>query len=179
MNIEAVLAGKYAQAFLNVEGDQLTPAVFKALQEFEHMLSQHQSALFFLSVPSITDERKTQIVIHQASSPALKKMLIPLIQLLIEHKRGYYLSAVVRKIIQLYWERHGIMLFTITSAHELESKQVKQLEAFLARKTSHTIEYNVKLDKNLIAGIRMQSSTYLWEYSVRKQLAAINYLMIR
>ena len=179
MNIDVRVSRKYAQAFLNVFDARLAPEVFGHIQSFKAVLADHKDALFFLSLPHISDERKLDVIRSVVSLPLAQEMLVSLVRLLIAHKRSEYIVSILGLVCQLYREQHKIMVFTISSAHELEQAQLTALQAFLADKTSHAIEYNVKINKKLIAGIRMQSSTYLWEYSIRKQLATINYLMIR
>ena len=53
-------------------------------------------------------------------------------------------------------------------------RQQSALEAFLRRKTKSSIRTTYSLCPELIAGIRIQSSNYVWEDSLNKKLRAIH-----
>jgi len=61
------------------------------------------------------------------------------------------------------------MIFNITSSHHLDISDLEIIEKFLAFKTGKKIISHHNLNKKLIAGIRLESNTLLWEYSIYKQ----------
>ena len=62
------------------------------------------------------------------------------------------------------------MEFSVLSAHDLDKKELTTIQHFLEEKTKKTIIYNHKINKDLIAGIRLLSNTLLWEHSIAQQL---------
>ena len=79
----------------------------------------------------------------------------------------------MRWIVELYEERAGIELFEVSTSVSLDDGDRETIVQFLTEKTNHTIIIKQEQDDELIAGIRLQSTQHLWEYSIRKQLAAV------
>jgi F0F1-type ATP synthase delta subunit len=65
------------------------------------------------------------------------------------------------------------MPFSIKSAQALSNNQLDSVKKYLATKTGRSIIATTAVDKELIAGIRAQSSTFLLEYSLAQQLRAL------
>ena len=93
-----------------------------------------------------------------------------LITLLVHDKRAPLMSRVLKELVALYRKKHTIVFFEITSSHGLTHEQLDNIEQFLARKTGCDIIYKYEVDTTLIAGLRLQSDAFVWEYSIRKQL---------
>ena len=169
MNNEHVIAKRYAHAFLNIFplADSDLMAVHKAI----HFLDQHTEVLSLLKVPLLDKHLKVQALegylIERFGLPESFKKLI---MLLAAQKRSYLIIEVLRSIETLCQEQKRIESFTITSSIPLDDNELNDVQKFLAAQTKHTIVYDASHDKNLIAGIRMQSAYHLWEYSIRKQL---------
>ena len=107
---------------------------------------------------------------HQCSS---------LFLVLIKHNRSFYIPDVLLYVAQLYKKREGLLDFLIQSAHELTEQNKQVCKRFLATMTGKTIMCRSVVDKTLIAGLRLQSDEYRWEYSVRKQLESLRALQKR
>lgn len=167
-----LIAKRYAQAFLNIVTltDHDIEQVDKAIQ----FLKSHTQVLSLLKVPLLDDAIKLNALqdylLTQFQLPVVFKKLIAL---LIAHKRSYLIIEVLSYIQELYQEQQGIEFFTIKTPAPLPKQALETIQTFLHRKTKHTIMCSPVQDVSLIAGIRMQSPYHLWEYSIRKQLAAI------
>ncbi len=176
MDSRFFLAKRYAQAFLNLFS--LLPEYIEKINASISYFSNHAELFSLLKVPLLDPRLKVNALedclISRFALPSEFKQLI---QLLVKQKRSYLIADVLKQIVEIYQSRQGIELFTISSCPELGSLQQKTITDFLNDKTHHTIVCQMKLDKNLIAGIRMQSGEHLWEYSVKQQLARIQALI--
>ncbi len=163
------LSRKYAQAYLNVAHDLTYDAVLHIVEMGKFLKAQRQ-ALFLLSVPSISDEVKKAglaAIMERVKAPA---SFMPLISLLLVTHRLYLLAEVCFTIDSLYREMHHIHTVIIASSSPLASDQKEAIEHFLAARVKGTILYTYRQDPALIAGIRIQSDTLLWEYSINQHL---------
>ncbi len=167
-----LIAKRYAQAFLNLFdlSQQDLHNIHKAIQ----FLKSHAQVLSLLKVPLLDNAIKANALhdylIDQFKLPVEFKKLITL---LIAHKRSYLIIDILKYMEELSTQRQGIEFFTIKSSTELDKKSLEAIRTFLSRKTNHTVICEPVSDARLIGGIRMQSANHLWEYSVRKQLAAL------
>jgi len=180
MNItRQLIAEKYAQAFFNVFGKKVTPDDFYNLVVLAKFCQENKKALFFLELATINDTIKLQKMIDICDMVHLGSRFNPLMKLLVQDGRSYLFGDVIQQVVRVYKRIHAISFFSITSSHPLNEKELEILKTFLVNKTKGDIIYEYKEDKSLIAGIRLQSETMIWEYSIRKQLNNIRLQFIR
>jgi len=165
-----IVSKKYATAFLNILGLRLVPIDFEHADAAMRYLFNNQHALGLLKIPGIDTASKQKVLYKFAEKFKLSEPFKQLIDLLLEHKRAFLLPNVLEMVGFINQQRRGIDHFEISSSHPLEKSHIVALEQFLIKKTGQAVHSTYTLDKTLIAGIRLQSSTLLWEYSVRKQL---------
>jgi ATP synthase F1 delta subunit len=173
------LARRYAQAFLNVYGSELTPAIRGRLRELHRFLSMQNSILFFLTIPTIDDEVKLRGLAFLCEKFELPDSVKKSMFLLLASKRAILLEQMVGFIDILYNKEHAISSFSISSACPLSHTDKEFLVSFLKAHTGDDVLYTYVIDKSLIAGIRMCSDTHLWEHSIARQLREIQLLLVR
>jgi ATP synthase F1 delta subunit len=170
-----ILARKYAHAFLNCFGSQINRETFNTLCTLETFFRSNKKILYFLSLSSLTPEVKKRYLHELFNQFNVAHLCDPLLHTLLLTKRGQLIGAVLTAFVELYKTDQNIASFTITSSHPLEPLWIASLEQFLADVSGCDIIYNYNVDNNLIAGIRMQSDTLLWEYSIKKQLGIMRH----
>lgn len=176
---ESIVSKKYAQAFLNIIGDRLSLEYFTKLSAAQQFFAHHHKQLFFLTMPIVDDDTKVAYLEKVFTRFGLDDYLKKLAALLVRHKRAFLMPRVLKQLCRLYKKRNNIAQFSISSSHALGQDELKTVQQFLVRKTGQTILYEYMIDKRLIAGIRLQSDTLLWDYSIRKQLEQIKLPLIR
>jgi len=169
MNNKDIIARKYAKAFLHIFIDKMTLNDFHTIKKLESFFSNHKKTLFFLSIPNINPEQKYTLLVKLLKQFEAFEHLEALIRLLLNHKRVFLIKDVLKQIILLYKELKNIMLFNITSSDQLDESSLEIIEKFLATNSGKNIIWQHKIDKNLVAGIRLKSDSLLWEYSIQKQ----------
>lgn len=172
MDAHIQIAHRYAQAFLNLF--TITIDDLPRLNEAIHFLEQHKEIFSLLKVPLLDARIKKQSLDeYMVGKFALPSTFKKLIALLIVHKRSFLILDVLREMVMIFQDRQRIETFTISSWPELDEADVKKIYVFLADKTHHTIVCQSVQNTTLIGGIRMQSTDHLWEYSIAKQLKAL------
>lgn len=130
---------------------------------------------FLLNLSAIAPEEKTKaletVLFEKFQLP--KKPFGDLINLLIAHKRSSLMPFILRYLHEIIMEEQNIVSFTMSSAQDLTQEQQEHIKKFLAQSTNKTIIYKYTVNKDLIAGLRLQSNTYLWEHSLKKYLRNI------
>jgi ATP synthase F1 delta subunit len=173
-----IVSKKYALAFLNLFGSRLSPVDIEHIDQAMRFLFEHQQVLGLLKISGISNEDKRRVLYKFAQKYKLPALFNHVIDLLVEHKRAFILPHVLEMIIFVFQQREGIDTFKISSSHPLEKEVIAILEHFLQQKTGQRIRSSYTIDESLIAGIRMQSSTFLWEYSVAQQLRELQVPLI-
>ena len=166
-----LLSYRYAAAFLNLFDKKLTVHDLEKIEKAACCLSDYRGYIIALSVVQLSDEKKQNllhaIMVKQFELPVVFERLV---HLLIEDRRLVLLADTLKQVAALYRDRHGIAQVLITSSHRLDNEQLSGIKQFLARKTGLDIMYTYRVDKKLIAGVRLQGNSFVWEYSIRKSL---------
>ncbi|HJM68794.1 MAG TPA: F0F1 ATP synthase subunit delta [Candidatus Babeliales bacterium] len=175
MNVsQGIIAQKYATAFYNVYGDDISLDSFWVLRSAGSYLKYIPGVLFFLTLVDIDPKVREQMI-----EVLLKKLKLPssftqLILLLMKHRRVFLLPLVLQFLMELCQEKHNALLFTISTPKHLEDDADKQeIERFLHRLSGCHILAEYTCDTNLIAGTRALNKNYLWEYSIENKMWSI------
>ncbi len=168
---QSPIARKYAQAYLHVFGQQHTFQDFCSLWRASQFLSEHHSLLFYLSLPMIKDEDKKRFIDLFFEKFHLFDSLKQLFYLLLKNKHIFLTIDVLQDIYSLYKMDHKISELKIMSSSDLSEEKIREIKDFFMQKTGlEHIVIRYSVNPALIAGLRLQSETYLWEYSIAKQL---------
>ncbi|MEX0940131.1 MAG: F0F1 ATP synthase subunit delta [Candidatus Babeliales bacterium] len=163
------LARKYAVAFLNVYEDKITIKDYYKIVQVQQFLAKSSDVIFHFKLPDMNEVKRKAIdlIFQKFDLPIILKKLS---NMLIEHERLFMLEKVFYYIQKTYKERNNLILFQIQTSYALSSEVLNQIISFLEKKTGNTILYETNINRKLIAGIRLQSETLLWEDSIAKRL---------
>jgi len=174
MDIQArKIARNYAKAFLNYIGDVLTPSHCEILKTALSSFKQYPEAITLLKIPTISSKLKKEKLLFWFNALKLPVDITKLLDVLVQHQRLFLFSEVMEQLCSEYYERNNIVEFCIRSTVLLKQEQVDSIHAFLEHKIGKHIRSTSMLEKKLIAGVRFQSDTFLWEYSLRQRLRNI------
>ena len=73
---------------------------------------------------------------------------------------------------------NNLLEVTIRAAANLTEEGQQKLERFFKKLSKKTIIPNFKIDESLIAGVRMESELFLWEHSIKSQIASLSKAML-
>lgn len=166
----APLARKYAVAFLNVAGDKFDQKDLQLLETVTNFFIAHRTIVLLFNLPGAKKNTINQVLEKLFGDFHTKELFKRLVTLLLQHHRAFLLPDVLHQISDVYKQRAGITQFQVRSSHELDERQLQGALAFLRRVTGKQVLYEYRVDAALIAGLRLQSDTLLWEHSVKKQL---------
>lgn len=173
------IARRYAQAYCNVFGDDITPDSLERLVQLVDFLSTQKRILFFFRLPTLDHRIKEQGIATLCERYQLPESFKRLGALLVEHKRAFLLANVSNAIVREYNRRQKRERFTITSYPELQQSQKSIILASLAAQTGSTVEGTFTVDEKLIAGIRMRSDVHMWESSLAQQIRCLQLSLMR
>jgi F-type H+-transporting ATPase subunit delta len=174
--IDRNISQKYAKAFMAIFPKAITFADIGKINTAHKFLQNHKQTLLFLQLPRFNQETKKSMVLDLLGHFSLPEQLSAIITLLIKHDRAPYIPDVLLCINQLYKKQTNSMTFSCKSAHALTEKQIETIKQFLGNLVHKNIIAEPSLDRSLIAGLRLQSNEYLWEYSIRKHLQTLHEL---
>ena len=179
MKSTTLLAAKYAKAFIAAMPGVSDAHQVNYILQAQKLLKHNPSLLAILTAPTLKPHDVEHLINRLVEQSKLSSSLKKLFLLLALHKRLALLPEVLGQLAQLMQETKNTETLHISSSHAMTQEALESVVAFFARKTGKHIVYTHSVDTSLIAGIRLQSSTYLWEHSVRKQLHALRLPLIK
>lgn len=166
-----IIARRYATAALQTVAGKLTIDEVLACKHAAKRLSLVRQWLVMIDMPGVESEQKKRMLDAIMQIEHLPGMLKPLIDLLHHDGRIDLLPEVLYALAHIFFIRHSIKIFRVKSAPVLDDEQRNIVRDFLKRiSKAEYISCEFVEDVALIAGIRAESETALWEYSVDKKL---------
>lgn len=172
------IAKKYATAYLNIHENELTESDVKAIFAACTFFKAHHNFMHLLCVISFDKEKMVQVCKKMVHDLGLPTSLNRLMLLLVNHKHICYLKEVLQDIYCLYKLRKNVLELEIKTASHLDAYAAQAFETFFAQKSGKKIESKVSVDRSLIAGVRLQSDFFLWEYSIASRLRSLRHKLI-
>lgn len=171
--VKTLLARRYAQAFLRVFSDHITTEDLASLKQASAFLKERPHGMFLMELSLVPEKVK-----HRLLDDFYQKFNLPegckkLCFLLIKSQRVSLLSDIFNYIITFKEKELRITHFEVSSSCALSKQQKEHLMHFLDKRVQGAIDCTFRVDTALIAGIRLQSASLLWEKSVKKRLRAL------
>lgn len=171
--VKSILARRYAQAFLGVFSEQITVSNLDNFKQASIFLKQRPHGMFLMELSLVPEKVKNKLLDDLCRQFTLPEGCKKLCLLLIKHQRITLLSDIFSDIIFFKEQDLHITHFNVTSSLQLSDEQRKQVVHFLDKRVHGSIDCTYQVDTSLIAGIRLQSASFLWEKSIKKRLRAL------
>lgn len=175
---ESRLSKKYAIAFFNIFSKNLSPDVIEHIEQATIFLRTHIEAKSILAMP-VNEHIQSKLIDIFCATFELGKDIQKLLELLALNYRLHLVSDIFAHIVKAYLQAHKIEKVTVKTTLEIANEEKEIIIAFLEQNTEKRISATYEIDKKLMSGIRIQGDTFLWEYSVRKQLHNISLALMR
>lgn len=172
------IAKKYAIAYLNVYQNTLNHKDVEAIFTAFSFFKKNHNFMHILSVVTIEKGEMATIFENLIEYFCLPGSLYKLMVLLVKQKRVGYLPDVFQDIYALYKLRNNIIELEIKTADTIDLHAAQTFETFFSQQSGYKIESKIAVDKDLIAGVRLQSDFFLWEYSIASRLKTLEQKLV-
>src|SRR4030095_1617149 len=168
----SVAASRYAKALLDVLYPAKAEAGREQLLQFISVLSQQQDARHLLENPTVSAERRKDLVNRIGDTLALDVPVRNFLGLLIDRNRLDLLDEITSTYGALLDDKLGIVRARVTAALDLDSRQRDEVAARLQALTGKKVRMEVFVDPSLIGGLVAQVGSTIYDGSIRQQLQA-------
>ncbi len=165
-----ILAKKYAVAFLNIFSNEISDKNLEKWIELKKFFKKNRMIYIYLRIPSIPYLTKQKALVRISQALDLNRPITKMMLLLLDHNRIELFDFVLDKIILLYRKKVNSKLFKVSSSHDLTEREKEAVTEFIKSIWHGGVWTEFVKDEKLIAGLRIQSLTFLWERSIAKQL---------
>ncbi len=178
--IDEMMARKYAVAFCNVYGDQLTEDFIQHLRVFASVVALRRGILVYLMLKTLSHAQKEVMIQRLMEHYSLGVPFRQLVVMLYRHRRLALLSLIIRKITKIYWKQRSVAFFSVATSHALENAQKQRVATFIQQRTdAKAIKADFVVLPDLISGIRIKGDAWLWERSIRAVLRDVKRDMLQ
>ena len=167
---------RYAKAlYLKAEEKDKVQEVLSDIRLIDQSFSDYPELDQVIHHPAIIISKKKKIL-----RDLFKDRVQPLTQLfldlIVRNRREYYIRNIFRNFKDIYNERQGIKTVLLTTAIEVGSKEEESINE-LVKEHFHakSVDFQKKVDKQIIGGFIIQIEDQLLDASVRRQLEKVKY----
>ncbi|MFN4132268.1 MAG: ATP synthase F1 subunit delta [Caldimicrobium sp.] len=151
----------------------------KELRELMKVLKENPEVLQVLISPVYPPDIKMEIlqefVRFYKVSPELERFLA----LLVERRRIQYIEEIVLMYQTLLDEELGVARGEVISAFALSEEEKKVLEEALKEVLKKEVILEVKVDPEIIGGVKVKIGDYIWDGSLKSQLEKFKEIIIK
>ncbi|GMU61167.1 MAG: ATP synthase subunit delta [Myxococcaceae bacterium] len=173
------VARRYARALLDASGAQ-AEAVLTQLEGVVAFLEGNKELFAVLASPALARSQRMNVLnAVLASSPGLHPTVANLMKLLTDRNRFASLPFVARQFRDLVDVRVGRVRGKVTSAAKLSDAQADAMKKTIEKVTQRTVVLETKVDASLIGGAVAQVGSFVFDGSLRAQLAELGRALSR
>ena len=167
----SVIAERYAAALANVAVERKNSETIKQnLAAFVGAFSSVADLRNALQSPALNGEVKRKVIAELAGKMGLDVAVRNFIYLVVDHRRTEILPEMEEAFLAEMNERLGIVDAEVTSAHELNDDEKRQLRTVLEQRTGKKVEARFQIDGALLGGAIVRLGSTIYDGSVRDQL---------
>ncbi len=165
------IAQHYADALAEVAISQKSAEkVRRELRDFLALLRESAQLGVLLGSPAVSRANKHAVAQALVERMGASRTLRNFLFVVIDQRRVGLLPEIQQAFEARLDEMEGVARADVTSAHELNERERKQLRTVLERLSGRHVEANYELDPALIAGAVVRVGSTIYDGSVRMQL---------
>ena len=167
----SAVAERYAAALADVAVERKNSETVKRnLAAFVEAFSSIADLRNALESPALNAEVKRKVIAEVAGKMGLDVAVRNFIYLVVDHRRTEVLPEIEQAFLSELNERLGIVDAEVTSAHELNDDEKRQLSTVLEQRTGKKVEARFQIDGALLGGAVVRLGSTIYDGSVRTQL---------
>lgn len=142
------------------------------LKKYPEILRSLQSPIY---PPDLKMEVLQEILKYFKIDPEIERFL----RLLVERRRIQFLEEIVSMYQALLDEEIGIARGEVIAAYPLSDEEKKELEWALKEILKKEVLLEVKVDSEVIGGLKIKIGDYVWDGTLKNQLEKFKEIIIR
>ena len=153
--------------------EKLTDAILEQMQEIKSIFRENPEYISLLSEPSVKKEERTDLI-EKAFGAEAERYLVNFLKILCEKDLLREYEGCVDEFTKRYNADNGISEALVTSAVELTDEKKAQLKAKLEKVTNKKISLVVKVNPEILAGLKVEIDGVEIDGSVQGRLNDIS-----
>ena len=140
--------------------------------------NENKEFIDFLKNPTYQQDVQSKVFTEISKILNFSKTFNNFIQLIISKRRIYFLDNILERFIKLSSTKKGKVKAILISSKDLSKEEKDEINQEISKVIKSNIDFTYKVDKSLIAGVKIQVESLLIDTSVSNKLKRIKQLMI-
>jgi F-type H+-transporting ATPase subunit delta len=168
------IAKRYAKAlFALAQKDDTIEVLEKNFVEFDKLMANSAELTQFLTLPFYKATDQEVVLAKISDKNKYHKIFKNFLLVLVKNNRISLVQNVFKAFSDVYDEFKGKKTVYVTSAFELNDKQIKEISKKFSANLNKEVEVSLSLDPSLIGGLVMRVDSMMYDNSVKTKLEDI------
>ena len=172
-------ANRYSLALYELaeENSELS-VVEKNVNEFIEIISTNKELENFIKNP--TQSQSSQLIVLNKISieMSLSKIVKNFLSILVAKRRIFFLNTIFKNFLLLASKKRGELKASLISSKSLADDELKNLNSEISKVLGTVINFDYKVDENLIGGLKMQIGSLMVDTSIKNKLKKYEQIML-
>jgi F-type H+-transporting ATPase subunit delta len=161
---------RYAKAlFLEAKQHNILDCIEKEVDIIRQVLDNNQDFCRFINSP-VNLKKKLLVIKKISSALELSKLFSSFLQVLALNDRLRYIAEILQEFNKQALQDMGIKEVCITSAIELNKKDINSIQKSLEDALKCKIKIDLVIDKKIMAGLVVSIGSYLYDASLKGRM---------
>ena len=172
-------ANRYALALyeLAVENSEL-PVVEKDINELLLIYKTNEELKNFIKNPTQSQSSQLAVLNKISIEMSLSKVVKNFLSILVTKRRIFFLHTIFKNFLLLASKKRGELKASLISSKNLADDELKNLNSEISKVLGTVINFDYKVDENLIGGLKMQIGSLMVDTSIKNKLKKYEQIML-
>lgn len=171
------VAQRYAKAlFMIATDEQSAESVHRDILYIQSVLHHSRELSSLLRNPIINPNKKIRIL-TEIFGKNVEDIIIKFLVFIVKKNRENILPNIISEFIAMYNEANNLIEVEIISAHTLTEQSKQEILESISNRLKKTVIPKYYINPKIIGGIQLKFGDYLYDASLKKQLAILNSIL--
>ena len=172
-------AVRYARAIFELaqENSELD-SIEKKFKDLLLVYNSNKELENFVRNPTKSFENQIEVMNKISELMQFSKLLKDFLSILVTKRRIFFLKKIIVSFLKLSSEKRGELTAQLISSKNLTAEELKNISDELSKVVGSEINFDYKVDQNLIGGFKMQIGSLMIDTSIKNKLSKYKQIML-
>ena len=172
-------AVRYARAIFELaqENSELD-SIEKNFKDLLLVYNSNKELENFVKNPTKSFENQREVMNKISELMQFSKLLKDFLSILVTKRRIFFLKKIIASFLKLSSEKRGELTAQLISSKNLTAEELKNISDELSKVVGSEINFDYKVDQNLIGGFKMQIGSLMIDTSIKNKLSKYKQIML-
>ena len=172
-------ANRYALALYELaeEKSELS-TVEQDINELLVVYNTNEELKSFVKNPTQSQSSQLAVLNKISTGMNISKIVQNFLSVLVTKRRIFYLNIIFKNFLMLISKKKGELKASLISSKNLTNDELKNLNLEISKVLGATVDFDYKVDENLIGGLKMQIGSLMIDTSIKNKLKKYEQIML-